>query len=140
MLWSVFQHLREDLTRMSHNEVLQMQRQSERCRMEWYKNECEPETRREGLEGYCLEQERCMERDPWREVTAVSVAMKYLVDIINQFVEPLSYKALAFLTAIIVLAFKFMEFTKRQPQILKLELPKKPFHKSQVTRPKMVAN
>jgi len=108
--------------------------------MEWYKNECEPETRREGLEGYCLEQERCMERDPWREVTAVSVAMKYLVDIINQFVEPLSYKALAFLTAIIVLAFKFMEFTKRQPQILKLELPKKPFHKSQVTRPKMVAN
>ena len=54
----------------------------------------------------------------------MSVAMKYMVDIINQFVEPLSYKALAFLSAIIVLAFKFMEFTKRQPQILKLELPK----------------
>ena len=76
----------------------------------YQKNECEPEKRRVDLESYCREQESCMHRDPEIEVSGIKVVMRYIVvEVVNQMVEPLSYKALAFLFALIILTIRLLD-------------------------------
>ena len=61
------------------------------------KNECQPELRRDDLEDFCYRQELCMETDPYLVVTSMKVIIKFFVEMINNFIEPLSTKALGFL-------------------------------------------
>ncbi len=58
-----------------------------------------------------------MERDPIQEVNGLVVGGLYVKEIfkmINQAVESLSYKALAFVALVFILFFKSLEFTSKK--------------------------
>jgi Di-sulfide bridge nucleocytoplasmic transport domain len=51
----VFLHLRDDIGRMESKEIATIDREIQECTLNYIKNECEPELRREALEQYCKE-------------------------------------------------------------------------------------
>ena len=112
-------HIREDFNRVSANEFNLLQRKISLCREEYFKNECEPATRREALEGFCREQEDCMLTDPQLTVTSIRIASSLIVELIKSFVEPLSLKALGFVAFCIAsLSYVLAHRLKKSPKAI----------------------
>lgn len=74
-------------------------RKAAQCAELYVQNECRPGLRRPALEEYCEELEECMERDP-EAVKSFSAHAALLAGFINDFLDPLSFKAIFLLVAI----------------------------------------
>ncbi|KAK5169538.1 uncharacterized protein LTR77_005514 [Saxophila tyrrhenica] len=73
-----------------------------KCAKDYKANQCAPDTRTPYLEntGICQEWEKCMNRDP-KKVGRARVSAHTFAEIFNSFVEPISWKAMAFTTILV---------------------------------------
>ncbi|PRT57021.1 Nucleus export protein BRL1 [Wickerhamiella sorbophila] len=81
-------------------------RKAAQCAELYIQNECRPGLRRPALEDYCEELEECMEKDP-EGVKRMSAHAATLAEFINEFLNPLSFKAI-FLMVSLGLAVAFV--------------------------------
>lgn len=65
------------------------------CSKEYLENRCAPGTRVPAMEKACLAWEKCMNRDP-TVVGRAKVSAETFAEIINSFIEPISYKTMVF--------------------------------------------
>jgi Di-sulfide bridge nucleocytoplasmic transport domain len=63
------------------------------CTKEYLQNRCAPGTRVPAMEKACLAWEKCMNRDP-SVVGRARVSAETFAEIINSFIEPISYKTM----------------------------------------------
>ena len=80
----------------------QMVQQNIQCQQHFMDNKCLPETRVPALQEKCQEWEHCM----WREgdsVAGAKITATVLAEILDSFVQTLSYKTMAFLAAMVLL-------------------------------------
>ena len=63
------------------------------CSKEYLENRCAPNTRVPAMEKACLAWEKCMNRDP-NVVGRARVSAETFAEIINSFIEPISYKTM----------------------------------------------
>ena len=63
------------------------------CSKEYLENRCAPSTRVPAMEKACLAWEKCMNRDP-TVVGRARVSAETFAEIINSFIEPISYKTM----------------------------------------------
>ena len=76
------------------------------CAREYTLNECEPERRIPMAHEYCKQMEICMQLDPLQTALATVLSAQLAGDIINGFVEALSYKSLAVLVVFLLCAIR----------------------------------
>ena len=65
------------------------------CSKEYLENRCAPTTRVPAMEKACIAWEKCMNRDP-TVVGRARVSAETFAEIINSFIEPISYKTMVF--------------------------------------------
>ncbi|KAJ1969297.1 hypothetical protein H4R35_006179 [Dimargaris xerosporica] len=65
------------------------------CTKNYIENRCSPETRVPAMEKACATWENCMNRDP-KIIGRAKVSAETFAEIINSFIEPISYKTMAF--------------------------------------------
>jgi hypothetical protein len=65
------------------------------CSKEYLENRCAPNTRVPAMEKACVAWEKCMNRDP-TVVGRARVSAETFAEIINSFIEPISYKTMVF--------------------------------------------
>lgn len=70
------------------------------CSKQYIENKCHPSTRVPAMEQACLAWETCMNRDP-AVVGRAKVSAMTFAEIINSFVEPISYKTMLFFVVIV---------------------------------------
>ncbi|KAF2144977.1 uncharacterized protein K452DRAFT_305927 [Aplosporella prunicola CBS 121167] len=70
------------------------------CAQNYRENQCDPGTRMPALEVVCTNWEKCMSKDP-KAVGRARVSAHTFAQIFNSFIEPISYKAMAFSLVII---------------------------------------
>lgn len=70
------------------------------CSKEYTENRCSPDHRVPAMEKACTTWERCMNRDP-TVVGRAKVSAETFAEIINSFIEPISYKTMIFCISII---------------------------------------
>ncbi|KAJ3293385.1 hypothetical protein HK104_004514 [Borealophlyctis nickersoniae] len=70
------------------------------CSKLYLLNKCDPKTRVMHMEKTCKEWEICMARDP-KEIGRLKVGAETLAEILNNLIEPLSYKTMAFGTILL---------------------------------------
>lgn len=63
------------------------------CSKEYLENRCAPNTRVPAMEKACVAWEKCMNRDP-TVVGRARVSAETFAEIINSFIEPISYKTM----------------------------------------------
>ena len=63
------------------------------CSKEYLENRCAPSTRVPAMEKACMAWEKCMNRDP-SVVGRARVSAETFAEIINSFIEPISYKTM----------------------------------------------
>ena len=95
IIWCCWATLNADVDREAEKEIANIIMQQAACVREWHENKCEPETRVRQVEKFCEEKERCMNQDPYK-VGRARVSAHTFAGIFNSFVEPISYKAMAF--------------------------------------------
>ncbi|KAJ1983327.1 hypothetical protein H4R34_001350 [Dimargaris verticillata] len=65
------------------------------CTKNYIENRCSPESRVPAMEKACATWENCMNRDP-KIIGRAKVSAETFAEIINSFIEPISYKTMAF--------------------------------------------
>ena len=88
----------------------------EQCAQDYYKNRCEPSLRVRALEAFCSEKDRCMMQDTQIKNTKIMVTL--VAEIINDFFEPLSLKAIAFIILIFIGLFMISGFIGKRETII----------------------
>ncbi|KAI9273827.1 Brl1/Brr6 domain-containing protein [Helicostylum pulchrum] len=96
------------LKALEHFDILHQAKIS--CTRNYMLNHCGQEDRVPALETMCTEWENCMQKDI--VVAQAKVSAEAIAEIINSFVEPISYKTLLFFTLLVIgsLVFSNMAF------------------------------
>ena len=76
------------------------------CSKNYVDNRCSPPDRIPAMEATCITWENCMTRDP-KTVGRARVSAETFAEILNSFVEPISYKTMAFF-GMVVFGFTFL--------------------------------
>lgn len=76
------------------------------CSKQYLDNKCHPDTRVPAMEKACMAWEACMNRDP-AVVGRAKVSAITFAEIINSFVEPISFKTMLFFVVMIAATFVF---------------------------------
>ncbi|KAJ1954846.1 hypothetical protein IWQ62_005659, partial [Dispira parvispora] len=91
------------------------------CTKNYIENRCSPDTRVPAMETACLNWESCMNRDP-KVVGRAKVSAETFAEIINGFIDPISYKTMAFFAVLLFgsvllshFAFNFMRHRNQKP-------------------------
>lgn len=97
------------------------------CRREYYRNNCNPDTRVPALESSCTQWENCMSEDPGSVITSVAY-FEVMADCVNAFFHNLSFRSLmslitVSLSAIIVPNVLFSKFRTSENSIYYAEQP-----------------
>lgn len=95
LIWCFCSAVSSDVDKEAAKEIAEVIAQQARCVKDWQENRCDPETRVRQLESFCAEKERCMNQDPYK-VGRARVSAHTFAGIFNSFVEPISFKAMAF--------------------------------------------
>ncbi|KJE93239.1 hypothetical protein, variant [Capsaspora owczarzaki ATCC 30864] len=70
----------------------------ELCSKHFLENKCAPHTRIPAIERSCIEWEKCIQRDP-ATMGRAKITAEIFAEIVNSFIEPISYKTMAFFVA-----------------------------------------
>lgn len=100
MTYSFLAAVMGDVDKASKEAMTDVIREIALCKADYERNKCERSTRVPAVEAACEEWHRCMSRDP-KKVGRAMVSARTFAQIFNNFVEPISYKAMAF-TCILV--------------------------------------
>jgi len=96
ILWSIYSAFRADVDEMAHNAAGDIYAAIAECSKKYDDNRCAlVDARPPALHGQCEEWARCMSRDPMK-VGRARLSARTFAEIFNNFVEPISYKAMAF--------------------------------------------
>ncbi|KAK5128398.1 hypothetical protein LTR85_003066 [Meristemomyces frigidus] len=104
--WSAVQG---DVDKKSHEAMADIMAEMAICAQQYTNNKCERSTRVPAMETVCENWSKCMNRDPAR-VGRAKVSAHTFAEIFNSFVEPISYKAMAFSFILISGCFGFSNF------------------------------
>src|SRR5438477_162722 len=77
------------------------------CSKEYLENRCAPNTRVPAMEKACLAWEKCMNRDP-TVVGRARVSAETFAEIVNSFIEPISYKTMVLSSTLVTNARSFV--------------------------------
>ena len=95
LIYCFWSAISADVDKEAAKEVANIIAQQINCAKEWNDNKCDPETRVRRVESFCEEMERCIAQDP-NKVGRARMSAHTFAGIFNSFVEPISYKAMAF--------------------------------------------
>ncbi|KAK5135238.1 hypothetical protein LTR08_005488 [Meristemomyces frigidus] len=104
--WSAVQG---DVDKKSHEAMADIMAEMAVCAEHYTQNRCERTTRVPAMETVCENWSKCMNRDPAR-VGRAKVSAHTFAEIFNSFVEPISYKAMAFSFILIFGCFGISNF------------------------------
>ncbi|KAK9462023.1 Di-sulfide bridge nucleocytoplasmic transport domain-containing protein [Lipomyces oligophaga] len=71
------------------------------CSKDYLSNHCTPDRRAPYMEALCATWQKCMSRDP-NDVGRASVSAETVADILNSFIERISYKSMGFILVLIL--------------------------------------
>ncbi|KAI8389302.1 Di-sulfide bridge nucleocytoplasmic transport domain-containing protein [Blakeslea trispora] len=91
--------VRQDFYIKTQDHISALQKERIACTNNYFINHCEQSNRIPAIEDMCNSWEACMNRDV--EVAQARVSAEAIAEIINSFVEPISYKTLAFFIILI---------------------------------------
>jgi hypothetical protein len=102
MIWSFYAAVQADVDRASEDAVAEVLSEMAQCSKNFVENRCGADTRLPALETVCSNWELCMNRDP-NAVRRASLSAHTFAEIINNFVEPISWKTMIFtITTLVV--------------------------------------
>lgn len=81
-----------------------------KCSQDYIENRCHPSDRVRALEDFCIEKEKCMNRDPLAVNKNTKIMVKLLAEIINDFFEPLTFKAISLVVIVLGMMLFVSEF------------------------------
>ncbi|RMY01464.1 hypothetical protein D0868_08475 [Hortaea werneckii] len=106
LFYSFWSAIQGDVDKKAHEAMADIMAEMAACANDFTVNKCERATRMPALETKCEFWGRCMSRDPTR-VARARVSAHTFAEIFNSFVEPISYKAMLFTSALIFGSFFF---------------------------------
>jgi len=110
--WSAVQG---DVDKKSYEAIADVLADMARCANDYEKNNCAPATRMPALEVMCQAWDKCMKRDP-NKIGRARVSAHTFAEIFNSFVEPISWKAMAFTTILVFGCFGISNMVSRYRQ------------------------
>ncbi|KAJ6262866.1 hypothetical protein Dda_1423 [Drechslerella dactyloides] len=87
--------IQRDVHQKEQEYITEAQLQVEDCQSKWIANRCNPELRVPAMETQCMAWRMCADSDPY-SLGRSKVSAETFAEIINGFVEPISYKSMAF--------------------------------------------
>lgn len=99
IIYSFWATVRSDVDKKSEEAMTDIMAEMAICAQNYLENRCEKQTRAPALEMVCNNWERCMNKDP-RSVGRARVSAHTFAEILNSFVEPISWKAMVSFPAI----------------------------------------
>lgn len=109
--------LKEDITNRINYEIHDMKRKTEICIEEYYKYECQPETRVPQLVALCQEKEKCFTSNPEIEIGKTRTVLLVFIDIINEIFGKISWNSLFGLLIVyfsfVLTIFLFIKINKK---------------------------
>ncbi|SLM38616.1 Brl1/Brr6 domain [Lasallia pustulata] len=140
-IYAFWSTVRSDVDRKSEEEASVSAAEIAVCAKHYLDNQCSPPQRVPALAAVCESWERCMNRDP-DAVGRARVSARTFAEILNSFVEPISYKTLIFILtpilgcfAISNLAFGFFRNRPPPPPQMAYMQPPPPAHPAQMRYP-----
>ncbi|KAG9231817.1 Di-sulfide bridge nucleocytoplasmic transport domain-containing protein [Amylocarpus encephaloides] len=100
-VYSLWSAVKGDIEKASEVSVLEAIEEIAQCARDFVDNRCGLDQRAPALKGLCSQYEVCMNRDAYA-VGRARVSAHTFAQILNSFVEPISYKALIFIVVILV--------------------------------------
>ncbi|KAF3901922.1 hypothetical protein ABW21_db0206391 [Orbilia brochopaga] len=95
LVYSVVMTIQRDVHKKEQEYIMEAQLQVENCQREWLTNRCSPEHRVPAMEQACLAWRMCADSDPY-SLGRSKISAETFAEIINGFVEPISYKSMVF--------------------------------------------
>ncbi|KAK9246419.1 Di-sulfide bridge nucleocytoplasmic transport domain-containing protein [Lipomyces tetrasporus] len=92
--------IRNDISQQIARYISEAEGKIKQCRDEYLANGCMPESRVPKLELFCNDMETCMTRDA-NDVGRAGVSAEIVAQIVNRFIEEISYKTMAFVFVLI---------------------------------------
>ncbi|RPA97133.1 hypothetical protein L873DRAFT_1771818 [Choiromyces venosus 120613-1] len=89
--------VRRDVDQKVEEYSAEIVQEMSQCAKEYVENRCDPNMRVPAMEIRCTAWERCMNRDP-SQIGRARVSAETFAEIINSFIEPISYKTMLFCT------------------------------------------
>ncbi|CUS09538.1 unnamed protein product [Tuber aestivum] len=89
--------IRRDVDQKIEEYSAEIVQEMSQCAKDYVENRCDPNMRVPAMEIRCTAWERCMNRDP-TQVGRARVSAETFAEIINSFIEPISYKTMFFCT------------------------------------------
>ncbi|CAG8948831.1 hypothetical protein HYFRA_00001954 [Hymenoscyphus fraxineus] len=94
-IYTFWSAVKEDITNASNIEISIAQESIAQCARDYVNNRCGPDQRVEALRKVCADWDVCMRRDA-QAVGRARVSAHTFAEIVNSFVEPISYKTMIF--------------------------------------------
>ncbi|KAK6543323.1 hypothetical protein TWF694_000076 [Orbilia ellipsospora] len=95
VVYLVVKTIQRDVEKKQQEYIAEAQLHIGQCQSQWVANRCNPETRVPAMEDNCLKWRICADSDPYA-IGRSKVSAETFAEIINGFVEPISYKSMAF--------------------------------------------
>ena len=87
--------------------------EKQRCSTEYYRNECDPQTRVKALQAYCEERELCMNAPIEQQVGQLQTCMVLVADLVNDFSARLTIQSWLLLVTLTMTITVLMMLLKR---------------------------
>lgn len=104
--------LRGDIKRKIEVFTMDAIKEISRCSRDYYKNKCLVHERAPALEDQCIQWEKCMNRDP-QSIGRSKITAHTFGEIVNSFLQPISWKALFLCNILVFGAFFLVNFVFR---------------------------
>ncbi|KAB8296154.1 hypothetical protein EYC80_008941 [Monilinia laxa] len=95
--------IRSDVDKASQKATAEVLSEMANCAKQYAENRCEPSMRLPALETVCNNWESCMTMDP-NSVGRARISAKTFAEILDSFIQPISYKAMIFVALIFTLS------------------------------------
>ncbi|QSZ37297.1 hypothetical protein DSL72_009391 [Monilinia vaccinii-corymbosi] len=95
--------IRSDVDKASQKATAEVLSEMAHCAKQYAENRCEPSMRLPALETICNNWESCMTMDP-NSVGRARISAKTFAEILDSFIQPISYKAMIFVALIFTLS------------------------------------
>jgi len=93
LLYAFVKTIQRDVEMKVQEYSAEVQHEIDVCNRDWFANRCQPETLLPAMAEKCMEWKLCAERDP-ELIGRARVSAITFAEIINSFIEPISYKAM----------------------------------------------
>jgi hypothetical protein len=102
-IYSMWTAVSSDVDKKAQEAIAEIRVEMAVCSRHWEENQCDPERFKVGpaLANLCADWKKCWEKDP-RSVGRARVSAHTFAEILNSFVEPISWKAFVFIPLIII--------------------------------------